>query len=77
LVHWLVCPHITLKTDYVAIPLRLGFGDPLASIDFSKKEVKEEIEKKVREKVEEEVSVKEKINKEVRSQVGTYFTGHV
>jgi hypothetical protein len=28
-VGWLVCPHITSKTDYVAIPLRLGFGDNL------------------------------------------------
>jgi hypothetical protein len=25
----LVGPHITLKTDYVAIPSRLGLGDPL------------------------------------------------
>jgi hypothetical protein len=24
-----VCPHITLKTDYVAIALRLGFGNNL------------------------------------------------
>jgi hypothetical protein len=24
-----VCPYITSKTDYIAIPLRLGFGDPL------------------------------------------------
>jgi hypothetical protein len=29
LVCWLVGPHITSKTDYVAIPLRLGLGDPL------------------------------------------------
>jgi hypothetical protein len=29
LVRWLVCPHITSKTDYVAIPSRLGFGDLL------------------------------------------------
>jgi hypothetical protein len=29
LVGWSVCPHITSKTDYVAIPSRLGFGDPL------------------------------------------------
>jgi hypothetical protein len=29
LVHWSVCPHITSKTDYIAIPLRLGLGDPL------------------------------------------------
>jgi hypothetical protein len=30
-VRWLDCPHITSKTDYVAIPSRLGFGDPLVS----------------------------------------------
>jgi hypothetical protein len=29
----LVCPPITSKTDYVAIPSRLGFGDPLVLFD--------------------------------------------
>jgi hypothetical protein len=32
LVGWLVGPRITSKTDYVAFPLRLGFGDPLVFI---------------------------------------------
>jgi hypothetical protein len=31
-VRLLVGPHITSKTDYVAIPSRLGFGDPLVFI---------------------------------------------
>jgi hypothetical protein len=29
LVGWSVFPHITSKTDYVAIPSRLGYGDLL------------------------------------------------
>jgi hypothetical protein len=29
LVRWSVCPHITSKTGYVAISLRLGFGNNL------------------------------------------------
>ena len=33
LVRWLVYPHITLKTDYVAIHSRLGFGHPLVVIE--------------------------------------------
>jgi hypothetical protein len=34
-IRWLVCPHITSKTDYVAIPSRLGFGDPLVFVMFT------------------------------------------
>jgi hypothetical protein len=33
-VGWLVYPHITSKTDYVAIPSRLGLGDPLVLLQM-------------------------------------------
>jgi hypothetical protein len=35
LVGWLVHPHITSKTDYVASPSRLGFSDPLVFLSIS------------------------------------------